>query len=92
MSVTAETSHADRSWLKECALKNILFMLITADTSHDPIGPCGPVVQLPRGDSLRHASTARLSSILFCGENARVEAGGRERCVFAFGRDNGRAG
>ena len=61
--------------MKEYALKNILFMSVTADTSHDPMGPCEPVVQLPRNDSLRHAATARLSSVLFCGENARVEAG-----------------
>ena len=53
-------------------------MLVTADTSHDPIGPCEPVVQLPRSDSLRHVLTARLSSAPFCGEHARVEAGGRE--------------
>ena len=48
-------------------------MSVAADTSHEPMGPCGPVVQVPCGDSLRHASMARLSSVLFCGENARVE-------------------
>ena len=56
-------------------------MSVTADTSHDPMGPCEPVVQLPRGASLRHVSTARLSSVVFCDENAGVEAGGRGRCV-----------
>ena len=34
MSVTADTSHADRSWLKECVLANIVVMSVTADTSH----------------------------------------------------------
>ena len=33
MLVTADTSHNDRSWLKECALANIPYMLVTADTS-----------------------------------------------------------
>ena len=58
ISVTAETSHADKSWLKDCALLNIKLISVTAETCHDPIGPCGPAVQLPTGDSLRHASTA----------------------------------
>ena len=34
MSVTLDTFHADRSWLKDAALLNIDFMLVTADTSH----------------------------------------------------------
>ena len=34
MSVTVETSHADRSWLKARAPLNIIRMLVTRDTSH----------------------------------------------------------
>ena len=34
MLVTDDTSHADRSWLKDCALLNIPAMLVTAETSH----------------------------------------------------------
>ena len=34
MLVTADTSHADRSWLKDCTLQNIPCMSVTADTSH----------------------------------------------------------
>ena len=35
MSVTADTSHDDRFWLKDLASANILAILVTADTSHD---------------------------------------------------------
>ena len=42
----------------------------TRDTSHSPIGPCGTLEQPPRGHSLRYSSTALLSSVLECGENA----------------------
>ena len=72
MLVTADTSHADRSCLKDCALLNIKLISVTADTSHDPIGPCGPAEQLPTGDNLMHASTASWSSVLFRGANAAV--------------------
>ena len=34
MSVTADTSHFDRCWLKEEASENILPIFVTADTSH----------------------------------------------------------
>ena len=47
-------------------------MSATSDTSQSPIGPCGPSEQSPFGDSLRHASTALLSSALDCGENTGV--------------------
>ena len=72
MSVTADTFHADRSWLKDRALRNMNLTSVTADTSHDPIGPCGLAEQLPTGDSLMHASTASWSSVLFRGANAAV--------------------
>ena len=46
---------------------------VTLLTSHSPIGPCGPLEQsLSSWDSPRHASTAPLSSVLDCGENAVV--------------------
>ena len=34
ISVTADTSQADKSWLKDCAWWNIPYMRMTADTSH----------------------------------------------------------
>ena len=34
VSVTADTSHFDRSWLKADAAENMYLMLVTADTSH----------------------------------------------------------
>ena len=37
-------------------------MVVTLDTSHSTIGPCGPFEQSPLGDNLRHAPTASLSS------------------------------
>ena len=40
------------------------------DTSHPPIGPCGPLGPWPCGDNSRHASTVLLSLGLECGENA----------------------
>ena len=46
------------------------------DTSHSPIGPCGPLEQSPFGDNFRHALTALLSSGLVSGENAGVGWGG----------------
>ena len=45
------------------------------DTSHSPIGPCGPVEQSPFGDNLRHASMALLSSDFDCGEKTAVGRG-----------------
>ena len=44
-------------------------MSVTRDTSHSPMGPCGPVEQSPSGDSFRHSRTALLSSNLDSGEN-----------------------
>ena len=86
MLVTADTSHADRSWLKEGAFENIYAMSTTFDTSHESIGPCGPVEQSPTGDCLRHARTAALRSVVFCGANAAVEA----TCITVGGASLGR--
>merc|ERR1719201_653007 len=66
--VTLRTFHLDRSRLKDLALENILSMLVTWDTSHTPIGPCGPVEQSPTGDRLRHALTAAMRCSLWRGE------------------------
>ena len=41
-------------------------MSVTADTSHDPIGPCGLLKQSV-GDSFRHSKVADWSSALFFG-------------------------
>jgi len=38
MSVTADVTHAERSWLKLVAFQNIEPMLVTAETSHAPMG------------------------------------------------------
>ena len=47
-------------------------MSMTAETTHDPIGPCGLAEQSPIDDSSMHASTASRSSVLFWGTNAAV--------------------
>ena len=74
MLVTLDTSHLEMSPLKEDVVPlKIDAMLVTLDTFHSPIGPVEPLEQLPCGDSLRHATTAILSSALDCGENAAVE-------------------
>ena len=39
MSVTAETSQEERSWLKEVAPWNIWCMLVTAETSQEEMLP-----------------------------------------------------
>ena len=45
-------------------------MSVTPETSHSPIGPCGPLEQSPSVDRSRHALTAPLSSSCDSGENA----------------------
>ena len=51
---------------------NMKFMSVMLDTSHSPIGPCGPLEQWPCADTFRHAPTALWSSALDCGENTGV--------------------
>ena len=75
MSFAFDKSHFEISALKNIALENMRLMSATRDTSHFPIGPCGPLEQSPLGDSLRHALTARLSSALDSGENAGRKGG-----------------
>ena len=53
---------------------NIPLISVTADTIHDPIGPCEPLMQLPTGDSSMHASTAARSFVLLWGANAALTA------------------
>ena len=69
-------------------------MSLTRDTSHSPIGPCGPLKHSPLGDNLRHVSTAPLSCTLDCGENAgvgTVEAVGLSFHYYQRGRLDRRA-
>ena len=59
MLVTFDTSHEDKSWLNLVAFSKIEVMLVTSDTSQDPIGP---LLQLPPlAEISKHASTAFLS-------------------------------
>ena len=44
---------------------------VTAETSHDPIGPCGPLEQSE--DSCKHSTMAALSSDLDVGDHSVVE-------------------
>ena len=75
MLVTLDTSHFDRSPLKEVAPRNISSISVTLDTSHDPIGPVGPCAQLPTGELSMHASTAFLRCHPDFGVNAATEVG-----------------
>ena len=70
MSFTLDTSHFEMSPIYTAASEKRRAILVMRDTSHSPIGPCGPLGQSPFGDNLRHASTALLSLGLECGENA----------------------
>ena len=69
MSVTLDTSHDEMSWLKDAAPLNIPYMEVTLETSHDPIGPVGPLEHAPFVDRAKHATTAFLNSALDCGAN-----------------------
>ena len=71
---TLDMSHFERSPLNNVASRNISLISVTRDTSHSPIGPCGPLEQSPCGHILMCASTAVLSSALDCGENTGVVA------------------
>ena len=67
MLATLDTSHLEISLLNDDAagtisLLNKLFMSVTAETSHDPICPCGPLEQSE--DSFRHSRMAAWSSAL----------------------------
>ena len=48
------------------------FISVTLDTSHSPIGPCGPLEQSPLGDSFQHSPMALLTSDSNRGENTGV--------------------
>ena len=84
MLVTLDTSHFDRSLLKELAPENIKSISVTPATSQDSIGPCEPLAQSPIAESLMHAVTAALSWDLVFGENVppAVEGAGD---VFVIG-------
>ena len=70
MLVTLDTSHLEMSPLKVVAPENMLLISLSRDTSHSPIGPCGLSAQSFTEVSLRHDSTAILSSALERGEKA----------------------
>ncbi len=67
MVVTLDTSHLAISPLNLfapealSALNNSL-MSVTAETSQDPIGPCGPLEQSV-GDRFRHSAMTKLMSV-----------------------------
>ena len=84
MLATAETSHADRSWLNNRAPANTMLMLVTLDTSQEPMGPCGPMEHSPTADRDMHAETAVLSSFIDCGANAAVTATGNSGLAIQY--------
>ena len=69
MLVTADTSHFERSWLKADAPKNMSCMLVTADTSQAPMGPCELEEQSPTAELFRQVYLASLSSFSDFGAN-----------------------
>ena len=78
MLVTLDTSHFERSPLNLFApgtrllfaSTNKLCISATAETSHDPIGPCGPLEQSV--DSFRHSTMAAWNSSLDFGAQPMV--------------------
>ena len=79
MVVTLDTSHLEMSPLNDDAsnsrhISNKLFMSATAETSQDPIGPCGPSEQSKAG-SFRHCSMAASSSALDFGAHPVTQLG-----------------
>ena len=75
MLVTLDTSHLEMSPLnlsvpETTVESNTSFMSVTAETSQDPIGPCGPLEQSV--DSCRHSLMAARSSALDSGAHPVV--------------------
>ena len=62
MSVTLDTSHLEMSPLNDEPpwTSSKLLVLVTAETSQDPIGPCGPLEQSV--DNFRQSQRATLIS------------------------------
>ena len=71
--MTFATFQLEISASKASSSKNISAMSSTPDTSHPPIGPCGPVEQLPSGERSVHLPTKTLSSTLERGGNTGEE-------------------
>ena len=76
MVVTLDTSHLEMSALNIGELifslgSNKLFISVTDDTSHDPMGPREPLEQSV--DIRRHSTKASLSSFLDAGTNPVLE-------------------
>ena len=60
-------------------------MSVTWDTSQVPIGPFGPFEHAPIGDSVKHAVTALLNSVLDCGANVAPKNEFEwEACVYVY--------
>ena len=70
MVVTLDTSHFERSPLND-DVENNKVISVTAETSQDPIGPCGPLEQSV-GDRFRHSTMAALSCALDFGAHTVV--------------------
>ncbi len=74
MLVTLDKSHLERSPMKLVdpgigllvASKNRFIKLVIADTSHDPIGPCGPLEQ-SHSERRRHCIMALCRFLLVRG-------------------------
>ena len=79
MLVVLDTSHLERSPLNLSApgtrsllaSKNNWCISVTAETSQDPIGPCGPLEQ-SKSDAFRHSTMAAWSSTFDFGAQALV--------------------
>ena len=75
--VTLDTSHLEMSPLNLSAPRtasglNNSFISVTAETSHDPIGPCGPLEQSE--DSFRHFRKAAWRfSLDFGGQSVAIQ-------------------
>ena len=74
--VTLDTSHLERSPLNLLAPlisspKNNSLMSVIAETSQDPIGPCGSLEQ-SKSDAFRHAAMTALSSAFDFGDQTAV--------------------
>ena len=71
MLVTFDTSQDDKFWLNKVAFSKIDFMLVTSDTSQNPIGPLSHLGTLLL-EVRQHAETALSSSSLDFGEKTTL--------------------
>ena len=76
--ITLDTSHLEMSPMNLSApgtpsRLNIMLISVTADTSHDPIGPCGPLEQSFVLDNFRQSLMAAWSCAPEVGAHPAVE-------------------